>query len=427
MIDDIVQVFSDLSIKGEIVDKIVGPAVTRYHIKIPSGSTLKSYINKAADIALSLGVKGIAIAPVVGKPLVLSMDVPNPEQETVPLAKLLTSEVAKETARTAFGLGKSLYGKMIMPDLVKMPHLLIAGTTGSGKSVCINTIIYSLLIRNTPAELQFVMIDPKMVELSGYNGVPHLLIPVVTDMRLALDSLESVVDIMEERYKKLMATGTRNIDAYNKLNNDKIEKMSRLVVIIDEMADLMMTSGKAVEDCVIRLAQKARACGIHLIVATQRPERVVITGLIKANIPSRIAFMVRAKVDSRIILDGDGAENLLGRGDMLYYPVGQSEPERIQGCWIDDDSIAKLVTILKNRYNHQNIPNNNLESRKPLQATQAHHNINNNDGTESLQAPQNKQEMHEYVSNTASSRAIRKLHRTQQYADNSKNEMVDNL
>ncbi|MCL2249692.1 MAG: FtsK/SpoIIIE domain-containing protein [Oscillospiraceae bacterium] len=345
MIDEIIQVFKDLSIKGEIVDEIVGPAVTRYHIKIPSGSTLKSYVSKATDLALYLGAKSVTITPVVGTPLLLAMDVPNAEQETVPLPAILTSPIAKEASKTAFGLGKNMYGKIIMADIVKMPHLLIAGTTGSGKSVCLNSIIFTLLIRNTPEELQFVMIDPKMVELSGYNGIPHLIMPVVTDVRLAGAALEAVVDIMEDRYSKLMQTEARNIESYNNLNN--VVKMSRLVVIVDEMADLMMTSGKDVENYIIRIAQKARACGIHLIVATQRPERAVITGLIKANIPSRIAFMVRAKADSRIILDEEGAENLLGKGDMLYYPVGQQAPERIQGCWIDDGSITSLIERLR--------------------------------------------------------------------------------
>lgn len=346
MKDNIIQTFRELSIKGEIADEINGPAVTRYHIKIPAGSTLKSYTAKVDDIAMTLGVKSVAIAPIVGMPLLLGMDVPNPEQETVPLPRILSSTTAGEMPKTAFGLGKNMYGKIIMPDLTKMPHLLIAGTTGSGKSVCINTIICSLLLRNSPDEVQFIMIDPKMVELSGYNGIPHLIMPVITDMRLAMESLENVVDIMEGRYAKLMATGTRNIDSYNKLEDESIAKMPRIVVIIDEMADLMMTNDKEVEDYIIRIAQKARACGIHLVVATQRPERTVITGLIKANIPSRIAFMVRAKVDSRIILDEAGAEKLLGRGDMLYLPVGQSAPERIQGCWIDDDSIEKIVEHL---------------------------------------------------------------------------------
>ena len=354
MTNELKQVFSDLSINGEIIDKIVGPAVTRYHVKIPAGSTLKKYTARAEDIALSLGVKNVAIAPVVGTPLLLGMDVPNPEQETVSLNKVLISDIASETEKTAFGLGKNLYGKIIMPDLVKMPHLLISGTTGSGKSVCINAIIYSLIKRNTANELQFVMIDPKMVELSGYNGIPHLIMPVVTDMREAMNALEIVVKIMNDRYETLMATKNRNIEAYN--SNNPEDKMSRIVVVIDEMADLMITNGKEVEEYIIRIAQKARACGIHLIVATQRPERVIITGLIKANIPSRIAFMVRAKVDSRIILDEDGAENLLGRGDMLFYPVGQSAPERIQGCWIDDDLIQELVESLQNSSNKNFVP-----------------------------------------------------------------------
>jgi len=354
MIDDITQVFRDLSIKGEIVDEIKGPAVTRYHVKIPAGSTLKSYTARTDDIALSLGVKSVAIAPIVGTPLLLGMDVPNPEQKVVPLTEILSSATAGEAAQTAFGLGKNMYGRIIMPDIVKMPHLLIAGTTGSGKSVCINTIICSLLLRNTPKEVRFIMIDPKMVELSGYNGIPHLIMPVITDMQLAMEALSIVVDIMEDRYVKLMETGTRNIEGYNNLDGE--EKMPRIVVIIDEMADLMMTSGKEIEEYIIRIAQKARACGIHLIVATQRPERVVITGLIKANIPSRIAFMVRARVDSKIILDEEGAENLLGRGDMLYYPAGQSAPERIQGCWIADNSIAELIESLQTSRSYSIMP-----------------------------------------------------------------------
>lgn len=336
-------------VQAKVLEISRGPTVTRYELQPAAGVKVSKIVNLTDDIALALAARDIRMeAPVPGKS-VIGIEVPNDEIAIVSLREVLQSpEFQQATARLALSLGRDISGAPIVGDLQKMPHLLVAGATGSGKSVCINGIIASILMKFKPHEVKLMMIDPKMVELSGYNGIPHLLAPVVTDPRKAAFALKKVVQEMENRYKLMAERGARDVERYNQLlREDGLEPLPYIVVIVDELADLMMVAPGDVEDAICRIAQMARAAGIHLIVATQRPSVDVITGLIKANIPSRIAFAVSSMADSRTILDGGGAEKLLGRGDMLYLPVGAAKAVRVQGAFVSEEEIERLVTFVK--------------------------------------------------------------------------------
>lgn len=337
-------------VSAKVENVSVGPAITRYELKPAEGVRVSKIANLADDIALNLAAETIRIeAPIPGKHAV-GIEVPNAENEVVHLRDIIdTVEFENHKSKLAFALGKDVAGKEIVADIAKMPHVMIAGATGSGKSVCINTLITSIIYKAKPSEVKLVMVDPKVVELSVYNGIPHLLIPVVTDPRKAAGALAWAVQEMENRYATFAAKGVRDLKGYNEAVDkaDGIGKLPHIVIIIDELADLMMVAKKDVEDAICRLAQKARAAGMHLVIATQRPSVDVITGLIKANIPSRIAFAVSSQVDSRTILDMVGAEKLLGKGDMLFYPAGAPKPTRIQGAFISDGEVEKIVNFLK--------------------------------------------------------------------------------
>ena len=346
--DTLESVLKDFQIQGKVVEIHVGPAVTQYELTVPAGTKLSriSAINK--EIALALAAKDVRIqAPIPGKSTI-GVEIPNAAVSPVRIKEILTTPA---DGKINVALGKDIMGRAILADLSKMPHLLIAGSTGSGKSVCTNSIISSILMNYRPDECKLVLVDPKKVELSNYNGVPHLLIPVITDAKKASVALQKVVVEMERRYDLFSETKVKNIESYNNMIEKENEKhpdnpqpkMHYLVTIIDELADLMLVAAKDVEDSIMRITQMARAAGIHLIVATQRPSTDVITGVVKANIPSRIAFAVASQIDSRTILDMGGAEKLLGKGDMLYLPMGQNVPVRIQGCFISDDEIRKVI------------------------------------------------------------------------------------
>ncbi|MCL6453427.1 MAG: DNA translocase FtsK [Alicyclobacillus sp.] len=340
-------------VQAKVLEISRGPAVTRYEIQPAVGVKVSRILNLTDDIALALAARDIRIeAPVPGKSVV-GIEVPNDEISVVTLREVLESrEFQGETSKLAMALGRDISGQPIVGNLQKMPHLLVAGATGSGKSVCINGMIASILVRAKPHEVKLLMIDPKMVELSGYNGIPHLLAPVVTDPRKAAFALKRVIEEMESRYQAFADRGARDIERYNDLiRREGADPLPYIVVIVDELADLMMVAPGDVEDAICRIAQMARAAGIHLIVATQRPSVDVITGVIKANIPSRIAFSVSSMADSRTILDGGGAEKLLGRGDMLYLPVGASKPVRVQGAYVSEEEIEKLVDYVKSQQN----------------------------------------------------------------------------
>ncbi len=330
-----------------------GPAVTRYEIQPNPGVKVSKIVSLSDDIALNLAATGVRIeAPIPGKEAI-GIEVPNKEVEIVYLRDVIGSrEYRDSTSHLTFAIGKDIAGKNIVSDIAKMPHLLIAGATGSGKSVCINTIIASILYKSSPDDVRMIMIDPKIVELGVYNGIPHLFVPVVTDPRKAAGALSWAVAEMEKRYAAFSQCNVRDLRSYNAHMEKTASgpKMPQIVIIIDELADLMMVASKEIEESVIRLAQKARAAGLHLIIATQRPSVDVITGLIKANIPSRIAFAVTSQVDSRTILDGGGAEKLLGRGDMLFHPIGMSKPLRVQGAFVSDGEIEALVDYIKTSY-----------------------------------------------------------------------------
>ncbi|MDM5338126.1 DNA translocase FtsK [Fictibacillus enclensis] len=360
--------FESFGVKARVLKVHLGPAVTKYEVYPDVGVKVSKIVNLADDIALALAAKDIRIeAPIPGKSAV-GIEVPNQEVATVTLREVLeSSQYQKQTSKLAIGLGRDISGEPIFAELSRMPHLLVAGATGSGKSVCINGIITSILMRAKPHEVKMMMIDPKMVELNVYNGVPHLLAPVVTEPKKAAQALKRVVSEMERRYELFSHTGTRNIEGYNegirRANNESDAKQPTLpyiVVIVDELADLMMVASSDVEDAIIRLAQMARAAGIHLIIATQRPSVDVITGIIKANIPSRIAFSVSSQTDSRTILDMGGAEKLLGRGDMLFFPSGTSKPTRVQGAFLSDQEVEKIVEFVigqqKAQYQKDMIP-----------------------------------------------------------------------
>ena len=337
-----------------------GPAVTRYELQPEQGVKVSKITGLADDIKLNLAAADVRIeAPIPGKAAV-GIEVPNKENSAVMLRELLeTKEFQGHPSDIAFAVGKDIGGQAVVTDIAKMPHLLIAGATGSGKSVCINTLIMSILYKANPADVRLIMVDPKVVELSVYNGIPHLLIPVVTDPKKASAALNWAVMEMTDRYKKFAEYGVRDLKGYNEkvaevahLNDPAFVKLPQIVIIVDELADLMMVAPGEVEDAICRLAQMARAAGLHLIIATQRPSVNVITGLIKANVPSRIAFSVSSAIDSRTILDGSGAEKLLGKGDMLFFPSGYPKPVRVQGAFVSDKEVSAVVDFLKNQ-NHQ--------------------------------------------------------------------------
>ncbi len=346
-------VFHDFNIEGHVVAVNVGPAVTQYEMEIKAGTKVSKILSLNREIALSLAAKDVRIqAPIPGKRTV-GIEIPNKSISMVTVREIIDAiPKSMDESKLVVTLGKNIMGKPIYCEINKTPHLLVAGSTGSGKSVCINSIIVSILMRAKPDEVKFVLVDPKKVELSMYNGVPHLLIPVVTDPRKANIALKKIVAEMEKRYDLFEASGTKNIAGYNlyleKKNeslpdSEKIKKLPYIVVIIDELADLMLVAAKEVEDSIMRITQMARAAGIHLIVATQRPSTDVITGVVKANIPSRISFAVSSSIDSRTILDMTGAEKLLGKGDMLFLPQGENTPIRVQGTFISDEDIKKVV------------------------------------------------------------------------------------
>ncbi|MBR0350868.1 MAG: DNA translocase FtsK [Clostridia bacterium] len=333
------------------VDNVsVGPAITRYELKPAEGVRVSKIANLADDIALNLAAETIRIeAPIPGKQAV-GIEVPNKEKQAVHLRDVLETEDFEESkSKLTVALGKDVAGNVQLADIAKMPHVLIAGSTGSGKSVCINTIITSIIYKAKPSEVKLVMVDPKVVELSVYNGIPHLLIPVVTDPKKAAGALAWAVQEMDNRYNLFAQKGVRDLAGYNKAveHDEELGKLPQIVIIVDELADLMMVAAKEVEESICRLAQKARAAGMHLVIATQRPSVDVITGLIKANVPSRIAFAVSSQVDSRTILDSVGAEKLLGKGDMLFFPAGASKPSRVQGAFVSDDEVEKIVDFVK--------------------------------------------------------------------------------
>ncbi len=348
--DLLVNTLASFGVQTKLMDISRGPSVTRYELQPAAGVKISRITGLADDIALNLAAAGVRIeAPIPGKAAV-GIEVPNKHASAVDMHSILSSNEFKNSkSPIVIPLGKDIAGSVQVADLTKMPHLLIAGSTGSGKSVCINAIIISIVYRCSPEDVKMILIDPKVVELSDYNGIPHLLMPVVTEPRKASGALGSAVAEMERRYQLFAQNNVRDIKSYNKLAADsaELEHLPYIAIVIDELADLMMVAGKEVEDYICRIAQKARAAGMHLIVATQRPSVDVITGLIKANIPSRIAFAVSSQIDSRTILDGAGAEKLLGMGDMLFMPVGANKPVRIQGTYVKDGEITAVIDYVK--------------------------------------------------------------------------------
>ena len=339
------QTLEDFRVRASVVAVTRGPSVTRFELEPAPGVKVSSVVNLADDIALKLAASGVRIeAPIPGK-AAIGIEVPNRKNDPVFFREVVDCDLVRSTpSKLCVGLGKDISGNIITVDLSKMPHMLVAGSTGSGKSVCINTIIAGILYKARPDEVKMILVDPKVVELSNYNGIPHLLTPVVTDSKKAASALHWAVAEMERRYKAFADNHAREINSYN---DQATEKMPFIVIIIDELADLMMVAKVDVEDAILRLAQKARAAGIHLILATQRPSVDVITGIVKANIPSRVAFAVSSQTDSRTILDMGGAEKLLGKGDMLFYPIGTNKPVRVQGAFVSDAELNKIVDFIK--------------------------------------------------------------------------------
>jgi len=352
----------------KVVAAYPGPVITRYEIEPAVGVKGAQVVNLARDLARALSVTAIRVVETIPGTSCMGLEIPNPKREIVRLSEIVGSQAyADMHSKLTLALGKDITGKPMVADLAKMPHLLVAGTTGSGKSVAINAMILSLIYKSTPNEVRFIMVDPKMLELSSYDGIPHLLAPVVTDMKQAASALHWCVGEMDKRYRVMSTLAVRNIAAYNQKVREAIEAkkpianpfsltpdapetlepLYQIVVVIDELADLMMVAGKKIEELIARLAQKSRACGIHLILATQRPSVDVITGLIKANVPARIAFQVSAKVDSRTILDQQGAESLLGQGDMLYLTPGHGMPMRVHGAYVADAEVHRVVDALR--------------------------------------------------------------------------------
>ena len=337
-------------IDAAIVDAVRGPSVTRYELELAQGVRMNKLTNLTDDIALALGATGVRIAPIPDKISMVGIEVPNKLVAPVGIRDVIDSrEFRDNPSKVSFAVGKDISNRCVVCNIGKLPHLLIAGTTGSGKSVCTNSLIISLLYKATPEEVRLIMVDPKMVELGIYNGIPHLLIPVVTDPKKAAGALQWAVVEMMKRYRSFSEIGVRDLASYNAhaAKTEGMEKMPQIVVVIDELADLMLVAAKEVEESICRVAQMGRAAGMHLIIATQRPSADVITGLMKANIPSRIAFAVASSLESRIILDTTGAEKLVGRGDMLYFPLGTGKPQRVQGCLISDEEVAAVVGFIK--------------------------------------------------------------------------------
>ena len=333
---------------GEVIH---GPSVTRYEFTLDQGVKLSKITNLSDDIALALGASGVRIAPVPNKISAVGIEVPNKTVTAVRIRDVIESrEFTQHPSTVAFAVGRDIGGNNIVGNIARLPHVLIAGTTGSGKSVCTNSLIVSLLYKSTPDEVRFIMVDPKMVELAPYNGIPHLLIPVVTDPKKAAGALQWAVFEMMKRYKMFSEKGVKDLTGYNALaeTDEDVKKLPTVVVVIDELADLMLVAAKEVEESICRVAQMGRAAGMHLVIATQRPSADVITGLMKANIPSRIAFAVASSMESRIILDTTGAEKLVGKGDMLYFPLGDAKPTRVQGCFITPEEIDRVVSFVKN-------------------------------------------------------------------------------
>lgn len=347
------ETLASFRIDAHIINVTRGPSVTRYEVELDKGVRLNKLTSCADDIALSLGASGVRIAAVPGKISIVGIEVPNRSVTTVSLREVIDSpEFNKAKSRTSFAVGKDIGGSCIVGNIAKMPHMLIAGTTGSGKSVCMNSIIISLLYKAGPEDVKLIMVDPKMVELGIYNGIPHLLIPVVTEPKKAAGSLQWAVTEMLRRYKLMSDQGVRDLESYNSIvmAEEGGQKLPQVVIIIDELADLMLVAAKEVEDSICRIAQMGRAAGMHLIIATQRPSADVITGLMKANIPSRIAFSVASAMESRIILDTQGAEKLVGKGDMLFAPIGIGKPLRVQGCFVTDSEVESVAGYVKDHY-----------------------------------------------------------------------------
>ncbi len=347
------ETLASFKIEAHIINVTRGPSVTRYEVELDKGVRLNKLTTVADDIALSLGASGVRIAAVPGKISVVGIEVPNRAVTTVSLREVIDSnEFNKAKSKSSFAVGKDIGGTCIVGNIAKLPHMLIAGTTGSGKSVCMNSIIISLLYKASPDDVKLIMIDPKMVELGIYNSIPHLLIPVVTDPKKAAGSLQWAVTEMMRRYKAMSDAGVRDLESFNAImEHEGGQKLPQVVVIIDELADLMLVAAKEVEESICRIAQMGRASGIHLIIATQRPSADVITGLMKANIPSRIAFAVASAMESRIILDTQGAEKLVGKGDMLFAPIGSGKPMRVQGCFVSDSEVEAVATYVKDNFN----------------------------------------------------------------------------
>ena len=344
------QTLTSFGVDAQPGDVVRGPSVTRYEFTLSQGVKLSKITNLQDDIALALGASGVRIAPIPDKISVVGVEVPNKLVSPVSIRTVLEStEFTTHPSTTAFAVGKDISGKNIVGNISKLPHVLIAGTTGSGKSVCTNSLIVSMLYKSTPEEVRFIMVDPKMVELAPYNGIPHLLIPVVTDPKKAAGALQWAVYEMMKRYKMFSEHNVKDLASYNKVaeTDETLKKLPSVVVVIDELADLMLVAAKEVEESICRVAQMGRAAGMHLVIATQRPSADVITGLMKANIPSRIAFAVASAMESRIILDTAGAEKLVGRGDMLYAPLGEGKPRRVQGCFISAEEIDRVVGFVK--------------------------------------------------------------------------------
>jgi len=347
------ETLASFKIEAHIINVTRGPSVTRYEVELEKGVRLNKLTTAADDIALSLGATGVRIAAIPGKISVVGIEVPNKAVTTVSLREVIdSSEFTKSRSKSSFAVGKDIGGNCIVGNIAKLPHMLIAGTTGSGKSVCMNSIIISLLYKASPEDVKLIMVDPKMVELGIYNGIPHLLIPVVTDPKKAAGSLQWAVTEMMRRYKAMSDAGVRDLESYNSIMEglDDGGKLPQIVVIIDELADLMLVAAKEVEESICRIAQMGRASGIHLMIATQRPSADVITGLMKANIPSRIAFAVASAMESRIILDTQGAEKLVGKGDMLYAPIGNGKPKRVQGCFVSDAEVEAVASYVKSNF-----------------------------------------------------------------------------
>ena len=337
-------------VRAQAGDVVRGPSVTRYEFRLEQGVKLNKVTSLSDDLALALGVGSIRIAPIPEKNSVIGIEVPNKHSSMVLIRDVLEGRTFREHAsRVAFSIGRDIAGRDIVGNISKLPHVLIAGTTGSGKSVCINSLIVSLLYKATPDEVRFIMVDPKMVELNPYNGIPHLLIPVVTDPKKAAGALQWAVFEMMKRYKAFSEHNVKDLASFNRMaaQDDALQTLPTVVVVIDELADLMMVAAKEVEESICRVAQMGRAAGVHLVIATQRPSADIITGVMKANIPSRIAFAVASSMESRIILDMTGAEKLVGKGDMLYFPVGSSKPQRVQGCMITEEEIDRVVSFVK--------------------------------------------------------------------------------